>query len=246
MGAFGDRVRTWVNKLGMDVYRYPMPGDPRHVRQRTLRHLGVDLVLDVGANVGDYAADLRYAGYAGRVVSFEPVAAMYRTLASRAAGDPNWACRKLALGDVDGFAEINVADKMSSFLPKAGDNPAFPIDVAGTERVPVARLDTIRRELFAVGERVWLKMDVQGFEQNVLRGADAALGEVVAVELEMSLHPLYEGQADYRQVSDGLAARGFELWSLHPAGREPTGRLIEMDGTFVRTAAAAATTTAAG
>lgn len=233
MGVFGDKLRAVANRMGVDVYAFPRPSDPHHVRRLVLNYLSIDVVLDVGGHVGGYVDTLRRWGYGGKVVSFEPVFSHYVRLARRAELDPRWEARRLALGDTDGTAEIHLANTMSSILPSAH------VGNTGTEPVPIARLDTIRRELYTPSQIVWLKIDVQGFEGPVLRGADEALREVAAVEVELGVHPQYTGQLEYRRVIDDMIERGFDLWSVDPHARhQVTGRQIEMDVIFVKRALA--------
>jgi FkbM family methyltransferase len=210
--------------------------DPSHVRQQTLAHLRINVVLDVGANIGDYATGLFAHGFEGRVISFEPVSKMYTKLAARAARNPRWSCRHLALGERNGTADINVAETMSSLLPKSADaSNEVDFTFSSRETIEIACLDTLRPSLFNPKDRVWLKMDVQGYEMAVLQGGMATLSEISAIEVELSFVPYYSGQPLFGDMVSYLDAAGFRLWWLNPAGPERhTGRMVEADGTFVR------------
>jgi hypothetical protein len=103
----------------------------------------------------------------------------------------------------------------------------------GSERVPVNRLDDICS--LSANDRVVLKIDVQGYEKQVLEGAPRVLGACRAVMIEMSLLPLYEGQVLARELWDLLVSKGFAPWSLGPGFCDPvTGRMLQFDGVFVR------------
>lgn len=234
--SVGQPVRNLLNRVGIDVYRYPMLKDPFHVRQQTLAYLGITLVLDVGANIGDYAAGLFGHGYEGRIVSFEPVDTMHSQLSARVSKNPRWSCRKLALGERDGIAEINVAETMSSLLSKSKDASAeVDFCFSSKEKIEIASLDTLAPSLFKADDRVWLKMDVQGYEKAVLQGAVRALPRISAIEAELSFLPYYSGQPLFQEVVALLDAAGFQLWWLNPAAPERrSGRIVEADGTFVR------------
>lgn len=237
-------VRRLVRRLGYDVHRYrPLlasydGGDFPYRRNRLLCGHRIELVLDVGANEGQYARELRGSGYEGKIVSFEPVAAPYAVLARRAAGDPSWDCRRLALSDADGDESIHVCadSKFSSFLElRNTPGGGYGSTVVATETVPAQRLDSIAGELLAAELRVWMKLDVQGHEARVLRGAAATLARLDAVELELSVSPQYEGQSSYRDILDVLEAEGFVLAGIDSGFTdEATGRMLEMDAILVR------------
>lgn len=234
--TLGSRARTILNRIGIDVYRYPMLSDSRLARSLAMKHKGINLLLDVGANVGQYATEVRKFGYTNRIVSFEPVGSAFAQLREAAASDPDWELRQVALGETDGTVEINLADTLSSILPR---DPAtahiFPTQAHGTETVKLSRLDALWPELYREGDRAWLKMDVQGYEMNVLRGAEKSLKQIVGVEMEMALKPIYQGVPSYRDMIAYIESKGFALWSLQPGSRDMSnGRLMEMDGLFVK------------
>jgi FkbM family methyltransferase len=200
---------------------------------------GVDVVFDVGANAGFYARELRQAGYTGRIVSLEPLPGAYAELERSAADDPRWDVHMVAAGEAEATAEINVTENSwsSSLLASnaAYDATAPGLGIVGVERVRVLPLDALSGEHVSTGDRVMLKLDVQGFELEVLRGATAMLEQVVLVEAELSLAELYGGQPLYREVIDHLDARGFDLVGLDPHYSDPrTGYLLQMDGLFAR------------
>lgn len=227
-------------RLGVDVARYPQ-SHPLHRTVRLLSAASVTVVLDVGANDGGYGRALRRLGYRQRIVSFEPTSAAFSRLERATAGDPRWEAHHLALGDRDGRLDINVAGNdaaSSSFLPmleqhvEANPGSAY----VATEEVEIRRLDAMWSELLGLaGERVFLKLDVQGAEGMVLDGAAGVLGDLVGVQTEMNLAPLYEGQIDYRDVLDRMDDAGFSLVGIIPGFVEPrTGRTLEVDGVFMR------------
>jgi FkbM family methyltransferase len=209
-------------------------------RARLLERLRIDLIVDAGANIGQYATEVRRSGYAGRIVSFEPLSAPFSKLVRLAAADPRWECRQAAVGDRDGWSTINVAGndgQSSSFLEmldrhvQAAQESAY----VGRERVWCARLDSLLASGIGESERVWLKLDVQGHEVAALAGARRLLPRVAAIEAELSLVPLYRHQPLFREVIDYLEREGFGLVGLVPGFSDPrTGELLQMDGIFVR------------
>jgi hypothetical protein len=103
------------------------------------------------------------------------------------------------------------------------------------EQVDVRRLDDVAPDVVRPGERVWLKVDTQGFELPVLRGAERTLERVEVVETELSLVELYEGQALFGEMLAHLSARRFGALFFEPVFWDPvTGELLQLDGVFAR------------
>jgi FkbM family methyltransferase len=200
----------------------------------------ISCVLDVGANVGQYAAMLREGGFGGRIVSFEPLADAHATLTKRAAADPRWqVAARVAIGDRDGEAELEVSAEsdMSSILPQSEllrkISPSSA--VLRRERVPMARLESAAQPYLAPEDRIFLKIDTQGFEPQVLAGAGSLMPRLCGLQLEMSLVPCYEGEVGFRAMLDRLAAAGFEPWLFIPGYFErKLGRQLQLDGIFMR------------
>ena len=205
-----------------------------------MQHFGIDLVLDVGADTGEWVRTIRRLGYRGRVVSFEPLRASYAALRASSAADPLWETVQTALGNCDGSATMHIAGNAHSsslrgMLPahlEAAPQSAY----VGTEEVAIRRLDSVFAEHRRDARSVYLKIDTQGAEQDVLAGATKALGEIVGLQLEMSLVPLYEGQLLFQDLYARVASAGFTLMSLEPGfANAHTGQLLQVDGVFFRT-----------
>jgi FkbM family methyltransferase len=224
-------VSAWTRRFGFDLTRFD--------RGKLIGHHRINVVFDVGANLGQYAAELRAVGYRGRIVSCEPLADAFRTLAQRAAGDPAWVALNCALGEADGLRAINVAANSQSsslleMMPRHAEAAPYAT-YQGVEEVKVVRLDSIFEQHVSGGDRVFLKLDVQGYERLVLAGAEVSLPRLQGVQLEMSLVPLYRGEASYTDLIAQMTARGFQLMAVEPAFRDPrSGQLLAMDGVFFR------------
>jgi FkbM family methyltransferase len=237
------RATQWAfRKIGYEIHPVEFGGPIEHEdfrRARLLAHRGITLVLDVGANKGQFARRLRRVGYEGRIESFEPLSDAFNALHKKTEYDGAWEARRVALGEEEGSVTINVSGNSysSSLLPMKDRHLRADPDsrYVGTEEVPMTRLDTIWPEIVRDDDRVYLKLDVQGFELTVLGGADEALKHTEVVQTELSLVPLYENAPDYKEVISYLEARGFVLAGLEPGHEEPgTGEVVQADGVFVR------------
>lgn len=227
---------------GVDLVRLRGVRHPVGRRARLTTSLGIDLVIDVRANRGQFGLEMRRAGYGGRIVSIEPLEAPYRQLSRLAARDERWAVIRSAVGPRTGSATIHVAANggaSSSFLPMLDlhARSAPEARYVADERVEVATLDDLVQPQLSDAAAVFTKMDVQGYELQVLAGGEATLARSTLVQLEMSLLPLYETAPSYREILDFMAQHGFRLVGIEPGFASPTGALLQADGLFTTDAA---------
>jgi FkbM family methyltransferase len=200
----------------------------------------IDVVFDVGANTGQFAQQLRDAGFHGRIVSFEPSTAAHSVLSKRARREANWIIApRMALGDHDGTISLNLAGNSvsSSVLPMLPSHASAAPEsrYTGSETADLRTLDSVSKEFVTDTERIFLKLDVQGFEYNVLQGAEQFLSRAVGIQIELSLVPLYDGEHLFHPMLHDLEERGYEMWSLIPGFVDPgTGRLLQLDAIFFR------------
>lgn len=243
----GDRAKTGLTNLAkralrranLTISRYDHRYHPLARRMRLLDDRGIDLVFDVGANNGGYANGLRDLGYTARIVSFEPLSDAFSALQMRCASDPLWSAVHVALGDAEGTATLNVAgnSESSSILPMLPLHTAtLPLSkYVRSETVPVTTLDLAVREHCRAGERLFAKLDAQGFEQRIVEGGRASFDRIRGFQLEMSLAPLYEGELLMPEMVNYLASLGYALMSLEPGFADArSGRLLQVDGIFFR------------
>jgi FkbM family methyltransferase len=232
-----ERLHQGFHRIGYDVIRYTPSTFHNLRRSRLIRTCNVDLVLDAGANTGQYAKGLR-ENYTGRIVSFEPLSMAFKHLRAAAASDSKWQCLQIALGEVDGSAIINIAANSvsSSLLPILAKHiRVAPRSVyVGSETVSTRSLDSLIHDGLELTHKTLLKMDVQGFELAVLRGAQNALATIPIVEIELSLVALYDGQPLFDEIYQHLRSLGFSLASLGMGLVDPnSGAVLQLDGIFV-------------
>jgi FkbM family methyltransferase len=245
--AFPLLARRGLKTLGFDAVRYPHPNSTARHLARVFEKYAVNLVFDVGANTGGFVHELRASGYQGRVVSFEPVSATFQELRRAASRDSSWTVRQYALGSSDGTAEINILgdSPLASFrqpLPTDslivddGFDLATIARVECTETVDVRRLDSVFEQF--VGKldhpRVFLKTDTQGWDLEVIRGAENVLHHIVALQTEMSVEPFYEGAPTYVEALQVLRGYGFVESGFFPVFLDATLALHEFDAIMIR------------
>jgi FkbM family methyltransferase len=229
-----------IHSFGFDLHRLQPHANPAYQLVRGLQRFGIERILDVGANTGQFSLELRSLGFRGHIVSFEPLSAAHAGLVVAAKSDRNWDVhRRCAVGDRDGEVEINIAGNSvsSSILPMLESHASAAQGSAyvGAERVPLVKLDTVAPAYLADERAAFLKIDTQGFEWHVIEGATQVLPKFRGVLCELSLVPLYEGQHLWMDLVGRLQHAGFTLWSLQPGFTDPRdGRTLQLDAIFFR------------
>lgn len=237
-GSIAARAKRSFHKLGLDV------GDAKNtldrVRSSWLERLDIQLTVDGGANLGQYAQKLFDLGYSGRVVSIEPLPDVYPDLHTRTLTNSRWTCLPVALGSEDGEIPFRVAaNRVSSSILEVS---RLHEDVAPTVRettsltVPVRRLDTVWADI----EPSWtatfmLKLDLQGYELEALIGAEGVLRRCALIECELSLDSLYSGQPLLEDVIAYISAQGFRpVWLERGLTDHKRRRILQVDALFAR------------
>ncbi len=202
LGALANKV---LNRFGIEAARAATFGN-------FLRTRHIDLVVDVGGNLGQFAESVRERDYTGRIHSFEPVGKVFAALEQKAARTPLWTVSRLALGAEPGEVEINLYDNHtlnSLHALDGGTAERLAVDprVIGTEKVPIATLDSVLATDPATS--ILLKIDTQGHERAVLDGAQAVLARTSALLLELPVLPLYEGLWSFNEALAYIDSLGF-------------------------------------
>jgi FkbM family methyltransferase len=237
-------IRRWLQGWGLDIGPYP-PDEATALRAHLsalLLQLDINCVLDVGANTGQFARMVRDMGFNGWIISFEPVSENYSLLRARMSNDAKWQGHQLALGESDGQLSINVTKHSvfsSFFSPNEYSKGRFggDSDVTNQEAVDVRTLDSLMDSLLKKidSPRVFLKLDTQGFDLAVLRGARSVLHRICAIQTELSMIPVYEGAPTYREALAFLDEARFRITGFYAINRDQSLRATEFDCVSVRT-----------
>jgi len=229
---FRTRIRRFMERRGYTYGRNPM-------RRFFLDH-DFDTVLDVGANRGQYATELReYWSYENKIVSFEPMSQAYSMLCEQMQGDDRWQGKNWALGESKTEQTINIAGNSASSsllgMTKAHTDVLPHSEYVGKETIEVRALDDEFADLVPQGDKVLLKVDTQGYELEVLKGATQSLKHIAALQLEISLSPLYDGAPLVEDVVGHARQAGFvPYWFLPGFWNTKTHQQLQIEGLFVR------------
>ncbi len=236
------RIRHWLHK----AYRRPESKVPLQeiavdkLRQHYLQKHAIGLVVDVGANEGQYAAGIWATGYTGNMVSFEPVMDVFKKLEeNQQARDAQWLCLPLALGAQNGAAVIHIAGnnaESSSILPMLSSHTdALPQSAyVGEQQVEVVTLDHCFEQYAAlqVSDALWLKIDTQGTELEILKGASRLLSSARMIEMELSFCTLYAQQPLIETAIVELRSLGFVPVYMEPCFTNGPYKQHQMSGLF--------------
>jgi len=232
-------VKRCFRRFGFEVKRYT-PSFSFEIQIVTwLKQNKVDVVLDIGANTGQYVELLRNNGFQGSVISFEPLPDAYEQLIKNSSKDKNWhIAPRMAIGDFDGEQDIYVASNSvsSSLLPMLSQHEkAEPSSkYIKTEKTKVCTLDGLIGDIIPdCYKNFFIKIDTQGYEDKVLSGIKNNFHMVKGIQIELSTVPLYSGQKLYYEIINFLVERGFNLCAISPVFIDKsTGRLLQFEAFF--------------
>lgn len=231
MRELKDSSKAVLRWLGVSAGRYRV--SYAGSRERLLRSAGVEEVFDVGANAGQYAMELRRTGYGSRITSFEPATKPFALLQEACRKDRLWTAHNWALGASSGTAALRLHSNsyFNSMLEMRDDLPeVWGGGSAGFEDVETHRLD----EFAPVSTRFALKVDVQGFEGEVIAGAGDLMRLVSVVELELSPQEVYAGQKTMVHMMEAMEGHGLTLAAATNAYTLSTGQSLQLNGIFAR------------
>lgn len=254
MGIFRRRAKNLIERFaGCEIERFGLKSfaiidnahriDAWFSQRAQIRSLiekcEINIVIDVGANTGQFARQLR-SFYFGEIHSFEPVTFVFEKLAEAASDDPKWHVYKLALGSRESTQAINISDEtvFSSLLRANGyciQRFGDRAQGASEEVVSIRRLDNLLEKIAPDIEekRIFLKLDTQGFDMEVFKGLGSKLKHVVVLQSEVSLISIYEGMPHWTESISIYEKAGLGVVGMFPVTRD-SGRIIEYDCLLVR------------
>ncbi|MCX6172884.1 MAG: FkbM family methyltransferase [Flavobacterium sp.] len=232
------KIKNKINSLtGLEIVKYPTPDLDRRIK--LLQHHNIDVIIDIGANIGQYGSEMRNIGYKGRIISFEPTSEAFEKLSKTSKNDSNWEIHHSSLGERDGKTTINisknsVSSSLLNSLPELTDS-APDASFVKKEEIDIKKLDTIFDSLNIHNKNIYLKIDTQGYESLVLDGGKESLKKISGIQLEMALISSYEGGITFQEMTAKLNGFGFNLVTVESGFYDKvTGKLMEVDGVFYK------------
>ncbi len=208
-------------------------------RIKIFKHLGIDVLFDVGANIGQYAHTMRHLGYTSKIVSFEPILEAYEKLKFMSHNEGDWIIRNYGLGDENTELTINISKNSvsSSILEK---NPILneivpETEYISSEKIQIKRLDTIIDEFCTPNSKLFVKIDAQGYESKIIKGAESCIERISGFQLELSFLELYKNEKTIFEIINQMEQLDYKLIAIEPGWNNPTtGFTVEIDGIFIK------------
>lgn len=230
MNNFFEFIRSRIRKTGYDINYYG--------KTQLLKQSRIDLVLDVGANQGQFAKLIRNIGYKGLIISYEPLENAFQILKKNSLNDKNWEVFNFGLGHKNGIFTINEArNSYSSSLLEISErhlNEAKDSDYVSKYEIKIKRIDDFFNKLRSNYHNIFLKIDTQGYEEKVLLGASKSLKHIKIVQLEVSFEELYKGEKLFLDICNFMDELGFRVTSLEPGFiSKKSGMMLQSDIIFL-------------
>ncbi len=201
-------TKKTVNKLGLQVTKYTGDLHP----YLFLNEYKIETVIDAGANIGQFATDIRTVLPDATIYSFEPLQETFKTLKENFSEDKNFTALNFALGDKNEEVSMN----KNAYAPSSSilENSAFAEEIfpftkdTTEEKIIVKTLDTVL-SANNLKKEILLKLDVQGYEDKVLSGAKNIIEETSIILIETAYYELYKGQPLFADIYTLLTNLGF-------------------------------------
>ena len=237
-------IKNYVNKALSYANLYLQkrnPGvDPTEQLVTSLNHFNINYVIDIGANVGQFAVEILDNGFNGEIISFEPLSKAHSELVKNSKKYNNWTIYpKSAIGNTDGEIEINISNNSVSSsilnISKKHIDASNESRYIGIEKVKIHKLDSLFSKEQLMNKNIFIKIDTQGFEWEVLEGASNILNDTKGLLCELSFDNLYEGQHLWQEIINKLEQYNFKLWSLqYGLTDKNTGQTLQSDAIFYK------------
>jgi len=220
--------------MGVDIHRHHPEAD----RLAWLSKLNIQTVFDIGANVGQFAQEIRQTLPGAQIYSYEPLKECFNTLTSSFAYDSKFQAFNYALGEKSEEITMNKSSYTpSSSLLRMADShkKLFPhTKDSSPETISVRRLDDVWAQLKPTKE-ILIKVDTQGYEDKVIAGGITSFKQARVILIEASFVRLYETQPLFDDIYQKIQSFGFSYHgALHQKLNPKTGEVIFEDAIFVR------------
>lgn len=213
-------------------------GEFLKMNREWIRRSNIRTIIDIGAHEGEFGSAMRAILPGAQIYAFEPLPECCSRLRGKFKASRTFRAFEVALGENSGKTEFwrSRSSKSSSVLPMASlHRTTFPWTAEAARTIVEMRtLDSFLGDM-RLSARTLMKIDVQGYEDRVLRGGMQTLQQIDYLLIEVSFQPLYHGQASFRDISDLLTSRGFSYaGNMEQLCSPRDGAILQADAFFLR------------
>jgi FkbM family methyltransferase len=199
--------------------------------------LNIKTIIDIGSNEGQFINEIESVLPGRKIYAFEPIPACFKKMVANTAAS-NVTAYNAGLSDIDGSTEINVSNNLvsSSILEMAElHKTSYPeSQYVKKETIELKRLDTVFNSI-DLADNILIKIDVQGYEEKVIKGGEKTFSKASAVIIESIFEPFYEGQWLFDDVYDHFSKTGFKFMGFaDQVVSKKTGIPIYADAIFIK------------
>jgi FkbM family methyltransferase len=241
-----DMLAFFLKKSRASLYylvNEPLRADIQHISERAFAYQHIEnaiaiakntegVILDVGGGTATTATIFSKHFPTKKIYVFEPIKTNFQEIERQK--QANWILVNKAVGSQVGTTQINIANRITaSSLLEMNENTEGYGDILTLKDKETIKVTTLDTEIPANISVSILKMDVQGFEMEVLKGATETLKRTHVIVLEINNHDGYKGAPTYFDIDDFLRQKGFQLYDLLPNVRI-NHKLQDWDAIYVR------------
>ena len=205
---------------------------------KTLEFYNIDLVIDIGANEGQFAKKIIEHGYQKEIVSFEPMKSAFIMLEKSLKRSTLWKAVNLGFGKENSFEFLNISkNSVSSSIAQVletSTNVEPDTKFVSREKIELISLNEYLSKNEYKDKKIFVKIDTQGYEKNIILGAEKVKDKIKGFLVELSIVKLYSSEASFNEMIDLLNKLGFELWSIERGfSNRKTGQTLQVDAIFI-------------
>ena len=237
MPTFKNKLKFFLRNFGLDINKYNLIESNDFRLNHFLKINDIDCVLDVGANIGQYANNLRRIGYKKKIISFEPLSSAYKILQNKSVKDELWTSYNYGIGEENKEVNINISKNSYSssildILPLHTESEPQS-EYFSKETISIKKLENLNEIDIEKFNKVFIKIDTQGYEEQVLQGIGKLINKIEGIQIELSLYPLYKNQTLFLELYKKIKELGFDLWDFQRGfGDVNSGKIYQLDGIF--------------
>lgn len=210
---------------------------PRTTGNNWAERLNIQTIIDIGSNEGQFINEIETILPGRKIYAFEPIPACFKKMLANT-GSSNVSAYNIGLSDIEGSTEINISSNLvsSSILNMEElHKSSYPESkYIKKETIELKRLDTVFEDI-ELTDNILIKVDVQGYEEKVIKGGEKTFSKAAALIIESAFEPFYAGQWLFDDLYTHLSAKGFKFMGFaDQVTSKKTGIPIYADAIFIK------------